>query len=91
MAMHIKDLLNSFFKEAEKKNKEKDSLQKIIDRVLAEKVRKHVHLKKTYKNKLIFQSDSSSFSYEFNLKKKELLEEIQKENPEIEKIQVVIG
>lgn len=91
MATHIKELLKCFFDENKKNLEERGKLEDIVNKVLSEKIRKHVCLKEAYKKKLVFLSDSSSFGYEFNLQREKLLQEIKKEFPLIETIQVKVG
>lgn len=88
MATHIKDLLNDFFKENEKKIKEKERIQAIIDDVIGDPIKRYISLRGVDKKKVVIFSDSSSVKYEMNLKKKELLESLKKEIPFIEDIQI---
>lgn len=91
MAVHIKDLLKNYFKDTEKKFGDKNKINSITDRVLDERLNGHIHLKNIYKKKIFFSTNSSSFCFEFNLKKKVLLEEIRKAFPDIEDIVIKIG
>ncbi|MDD5583890.1 MAG: DciA family protein [Candidatus Omnitrophica bacterium] len=91
MATHIKELLNKFLQEKRSECKETERLQRVIDENLDARLAKHVTLKKVYKNKLIFCTDTSNFVYEFNLKKSALLKAVQKEFPHIEDAKITIG
>ncbi|MBU1122002.1 MAG: DciA family protein [Candidatus Omnitrophota bacterium] len=90
MATHIKDILNTFFKETETKIKDKESIQKIIERELGENIKKRICVRGIEKEQVIIYVDSSSVKYEVSLKKKQLLEAIKKEVPKIGDIQITI-
>jgi hypothetical protein len=91
MATHIKELLDKFLQEKKKERDETQKLQRVIDENLDTQLAKHVTLKKVYKNKLFFCTDTSSVVYEFNLKKNALFKAVQKEFPNIEDITITIG
>ena len=91
MATHIKKIIENFIKEKKTDIKEKEKIRQIVDSVLDKKLKKDISLKTIYKNKLIFSSSSSHFSYEFSLKKGELLEALRKEFPQIEDIKIKVG
>jgi hypothetical protein len=61
-----------------------------MDEELGPNFQKHVRIKRVYKNTIILNSDNSSFSYDFNLKKDSLLQRIKKEFPYIEDIKIKI-
>lgn len=91
MATHIKELLNKFLQEKKSECNETERLQRVINENLDTHLATHVILKKIYKNKLIFCTDTSNFVYEFNLKKNTLLKAVQKEFPYIEDAKITIG
>ena len=88
MATHIKHVLGGFLKDKKKDLKKRDQIEKIIEEELGEKVKKHISLKRIYKNNLILHSDSSNYSFSFYLKKENMLKKIKKKFPEIEDIKI---
>lgn len=91
MATHIKSIIQNFLKDTKGEAGDRARMQEIVGKNLDKKLKGHVCLARVYKNKLIFNSESSNFSYVFNLKKEGLLKEIQKEFPQIEDIRISIG
>ena len=91
MATHIKHVLGGFLKEKKKDLKKRDQIEKIIGEELEGKIKKHIKLKRIYKNNLILHSDSSNYSFSFYLKKESLLKKIQKKFPEIKDIKIKIS
>jgi len=88
MATHIKPLIEHFFKKKQKDLKKQDQLKEILDRFLDQETKKHIYPEEVKKNTLFFKSDSSAFTYTFNLYKNKILEEAKKVWPEINKIRV---
>ena len=91
MDEHTKNVLASFLKEKKKEHLFHEKIQKIINGVLEKELKKHIHLRKVSKNRLIFSTEIASYAYEFNLKKKELLACIRKEFPQIAAIDIRSG
>ena len=91
MATHIKKLLDKFLKSKKKGVEDWSRIEQIVEEALDENLRKHLHPEKIHKNTLIVCSDSSSVSYEFNLKKDRILEAVKKEFAYIEDIKIYIG
>ncbi|UCC94380.1 MAG: DUF721 domain-containing protein [Candidatus Omnitrophota bacterium] len=88
MATHIKNLIQNFIGAKKKEVEERVKIRNIVDENLDEKLKIGVELRKIHKNTLIFYASSSHFSYEFNLKKRTLLENIQKHFPYIKEIKI---
>lgn len=91
MTTHIKEILGGFLKEKRKDVKRKEEIEEIVEKIIDKKLKKHVQLKRIYKNSLIFYSESSNYSFEFYLKKEQLLEKIKEKFPYIEDIKVKVG
>ena len=91
MAIHIKALVKDFLKNQEQEISYRARLKSIVEANIDKKLKKHVYLKKVYKNKLIFVSESSSFSYVFNLGKDKLLKAVREQFPEIEDAKITLG
>ena len=91
MATHIKLLIGGFLNKRKKEARNQERIDQIIRGVLSKETEKHIEIKKIHKGKIVLHSDSSSFSYEFNLKKEKVLEAIQKEFPKIKTIRIEIG
>jgi len=90
MATHIKFLVEGFLRKRKKENKKQARIEQIINEFLGGETKEYIHLKKIAKTEIILLSEQPSFSYDFNLKKKQLLEKIKKEFPDIEKIRLTI-
>lgn len=90
MTTHIKDLLSDFFNHQRKDIDIHDKIRAILNKS-DKKLQDYISLQKVYKDKIVFNSKSSCHSYEFNLKKNSLLEEIRKEFPQIKELKVKIG
>lgn len=88
---HLKEDLKKFLNNKKKQTQQLEKIEKILDKVLGRKISPHINLKRIYKNQLFFQSTSSCFSYEFNLRKQKLLEEIKKVYPEITDLKIKIA
>jgi hypothetical protein len=91
MATHIKALVKDFLKNQEQEINYRARLKSIVEANIDKKLKKHVYLKKVYKNKLIFVSAGSSFSYVFNLGKDKLLKAVREQFPEIEDVKITLG
>jgi len=88
MATHIKTLIECFLGKKEKDLREKDQLNKILDKILDKETKKHIHPQGVKKNILFFKSDSSAFTYNFNLYKNQILKEVEKVWAEVKEIKV---
>ncbi|MBU2473222.1 MAG: DUF721 domain-containing protein [Candidatus Omnitrophica bacterium] len=91
MAAHIKQLIDEFLKQKNKNLAQQKTIETIVERFLTPAIKNHIHLKMVEQNNLVFSSDSSGAAYNLNLVKKEILQEIQKQFPEVEKISVKTG
>ncbi len=91
MTTHIKCLIEGFLKEKKREICYKKKIEKAICKFLSKKDEKHIKSKKIIKDQLVIYFDSSSFAYNFNLKKNNLLTEIKKEFPEIKGIKIGAG
>lgn len=91
MPEHIKNVIEKFLKEIQNRKGETERITQVIKNVLGESEAAHISLKKIYQKKVLFSVDSSSFSYDFNLKKQKVLVAIKKEFPYIEDIIIRIG
>jgi len=88
MPTHIKHVLKEFLEEKKKEQQQQKKIEKIVELVVGEDIKKHIALKKIFKGQAIFCSDSSNFSYAFNLKKEEILKKIKKVFPSVNKIKI---
>jgi len=91
MGIHIKCILDKFLKEGEGKRKYQERIKEAVERLCGEEERKHILHSFMEKDKIIIQLDSSSAIYEFNLKKKNVLEKIRKEFPEVKDIKTKLN
>jgi hypothetical protein len=90
MTTHIKELLDALLKDKAKDSQINSNIHEIVKNVLGKYLSEHLNLEKIQKTILIFKSDSPSFRFEQELKKQQLLEEIKKELPHIEDIEIRI-
>ena len=91
MATHIKEIVKKFLKEQSKATQEREKIKKIINGTLGRTLAENITLEGIYKNTLILRSNASSFIYDFNLKKKGVLEALQKELPRLKDVKIKIG
>ena len=63
----------------------------VWENILKKKERTHAKISGLKEGQLMVNIDSSAWLYQFNIKKKKILEEIQKEIPEVQKIYFRIG
>jgi hypothetical protein len=91
MATHIKYIIKKFLKEQKKASREQERIKKIINGNLNRALAKNIVVEGVHRNILFVRSDSSSFAYDFNLKKKGLLEALQKELPCLKDVKIKIG
>jgi len=91
MAVHIKDLVEKFLAEKKEEYEEKEKVQQIIEKVLDFGEREKVCVKGICKNEVVLYSPSSSFSYDFKLKKEKILAEVIKGFPRVKNIRLEIG
>ena len=91
MATHIKEIVKKFLKEQSKAIQEREKIKKIINRTLGRTLAENITVEGVYKNTLIIHSNASSFIYDFNLKKKGVLEALQKELPHLKDVKIKIG
>lgn len=91
MGTHIKDIVDQFLKKKEIQSDYYTRLEEIIGNVLDRQTKKHLYLKEAGPGSLTFHSDSSNFTYYFNLKKDTLIKEIQKSFPQIKEIKIKVS
>ena len=91
MATHIKNVLGKFLKKAKERTKYQQRIEEAVKSVLTREEQQHVRVVRVYKNQIILKSDSSSFTYEANLKKDAILTNIKKTFPQIEGIKIKTG
>lgn len=91
MPTHIKNIISQFLKEKKSEAKSAGKIERIIEENLGADLVRHVKLQRIYKKTLIFNSDSSSASYEFGLRKDILLKAVKKDFPDIEGVKIKIG
>ncbi|MCK4912293.1 MAG: hypothetical protein KAS05_01070 [Candidatus Omnitrophica bacterium] len=91
MAIHIKDLVGRFLAEKKEEYKEKEKIQQVIEKIVDLDLQGSVCVKGVCKDEIILYSPSSSFSYDFKLKKEKILAGIRKEFPSIKNIKIEIG
>lgn len=91
MATHIKKVISKFLKKAKEKEKHQQKIEDVLKKLLSEEERNHIKPVRVYKNQLVLKSDSSSFTYEANLKKDAILAEVKKPFPYIEGIKIKTG
>ena len=91
MAIHIKELVDKFLAQKKEEHKEGERIQQIVNRVLNSETQEGIRFKGIFKNEIVFKSTSSSFSYDFRLKKDKILEGIKEEFPRIKDIRIEIG
>ncbi|MBD3263509.1 MAG: hypothetical protein GF375_00220 [Candidatus Omnitrophica bacterium] len=90
MASHIKETLKKFFKKKDEEVKKYEIIGRKIEQILDEETKKYIHISSASEKEVVFVSDASSATYNFNLKKDELLKEIRKEFPKIKNLKVRI-
>ena len=91
MATHIKTLIECFLGGKKKDLEKQDQLNKILSKILDKETKKHIWLKTIKKNILFLKSDSSAATYNFNLYKNQILNEVGQVWGKIEDIKVEIS
>jgi len=91
MATHIKDIIGNFIKKSQNSMECYEKIEQIKNNTLDPETKKHIHLKGVSKKQIIFISDSSVFSYNFNLQKRKILKEIQQVIPEVQELLIKIN
>ena len=91
MAIHIKYLVNKFLEKKKQECIHQEKVQEIINRFLGSEAQESVYLKRVSKGEFVFGAASSSFAYDFGLKKEKVLSGIKKEFPQIKDIKIEIG
>lgn len=91
MTTHIKTIIEEFLKEKQKNIPQQQQIKTVIAKVLPQELKTSVFLKKLTQETVVFGSNSSSASYNFNLLKENLKKEIQKTFPEIKKVTIETG
>jgi hypothetical protein len=88
---HIKNIINQFLKEKKSEARHADKVVRIVEENLGAELIRHIKLQRIDKKNLIFSSDSSAATYEFGLRKENLLKAVRKEFPNIEGVKIRIG
>jgi predicted nucleic acid-binding Zn ribbon protein len=89
---NIKDIVHKVIEDlALKKPQETARLQQAWEKIVTKQGAGHTHIAGLKNQQLTVYVDSSAWLYQMNLKKKKLLEGIQKEFPEIRKLFLKIG
>ncbi len=65
--------------------------QRLLENIFDEKERRHVKLSGRKEQVLFFHVDSPAWLYQLNLKRPQILEKVQKEMPDIQKVYFKIG
>ncbi|MCK4520030.1 MAG: hypothetical protein KAT96_02575 [Candidatus Omnitrophica bacterium] len=91
MAIHIKHLVGKFLEKKKQDFRHQEKVQQIVNRFLNNDARESVYLKRISKGEFVFGAVSSSFAYDFGLKKDRVLSGIKKEFPQIKDIKIEIG
>ena len=91
MAIHIKCLVDKFLEKKRQDFEHQDKVQQIVNRFLSNETREGIYLKRIFKGEFIFGAASSSFAYDFGLKKSKMLSGIKKEFPQVKDIKIEIG
>ena len=91
MGEHIKDLLADFLETAKNKQKEKEKVWENVKKILGEETTKYLQIEEITGEKIIFSSIASGAKYNLELQKKEVVEEIKKDFPQINKIIIKAG
>ena len=91
MATHIKEVIGDFFKNSQQLVEKRRKFDTIVGPYLKGGVEGNVLFVGVEKNAVIFHAKDSCFSYTFNLKKPQLLKDLQREFPYIEEIKVKVG
>ncbi|MDD3296088.1 MAG: hypothetical protein PHU64_01870 [Candidatus Omnitrophica bacterium] len=88
MTTHIKDILSGFFSKQSQLNQQREKAGKAIKKVFTIEEREGIFVKQILENEVVLYSPSSSCTYNITLKRKTLLEEINKELPKVKKITI---
>lgn len=91
MAIHIKGVIDKFLEKKKQDFKQQDKVQQVVARFLGEKTQDNIYLKRIFKGVFVFGAASSSFAYDFELKKIKILEGIRKEFSQVKDIKIEIG
>lgn len=91
MATHIKDTIKKFFKKRGDELKKYEIIKNKTQKILDKETQKYIHINKISEKEVVFVSDTSSATYNFNLKKEEILKEIKAELPGVKKLRVKIS
>ena len=88
----IKNIVNKVFESiSPDKQHEQEKIQQVWRAILNDKEQKHAKISGLKNGKLYINVDASAWLYEFNLRKKIILQRMQKDAPEIKDIFFKIG
>ena len=90
MAIHIKDLVDKFLAKKKEEFKDQEKIHQIISKFMNPAAREGIYFKGIFKKEVVFKSTSSSFRYDFGLKKDKILAGIKEVFPQIKNIRVEI-
>ncbi|MCP4653440.1 MAG: DUF721 domain-containing protein [Candidatus Omnitrophica bacterium] len=88
--MHIREIIEKFIKEKEKEVSKREELVEAVNGALGGKIKNKVKIEKVEKGKIFFKATSSAVAYEFNLRKKKVLEGVRCKFPEIKEIKIEV-
>ncbi len=91
MATHIRQLLDDFLKQKEGHLTRQKKIERVIENFLTPAMKEQLSLKAIEGDRIMISSASSGAAYNFNLLKEEILQEIQKQFPQIKTISIKTG
>ena len=86
MGEHIKNIIDKFIREAKGREVHQRNIERELAEFFEEESIEYVKRKEIGRDQVMLYFKSSSFIYDFNLKKGELLKKLQKKFPEIKEI-----
>lgn len=91
MGTHIGEIVAKFIKEVKQRNDYQNKIEKELINFLDEESAGYIKRKEIKRDQITVYFGASSFAYDFNLKKDELLKKIQEKFPEIKEIKTKVG
>lgn len=88
MATHIKQIISDFLEIKKREFLVQKKIEQVTKKFFDKTIQSQIKLKRITDDTVILGSDSSGLAYIVNLKKEQLLKEIQKNSPQINKIQI---
>jgi len=90
VAERINKIVQRFLKDKKTEYNEYKQIEDSVKRIVGARLKKHIRFIRVYKKSLVIYTGSSAYSYEVNLKKKDILEKAQQLIPEITKVSIRI-